>query len=245
MPTDNAGESASRPESPSETVAIGLLGEDLTAVPGPSTTLLPDDDGGTYLRTTLTGPGTVRYAFEAPEDSVMSVARDDSVAVLDPDEALLAGFAAPVVTDADGEELRAWWAPVEDASAPLALDLVPEGTDGSADGRDGADPAVAYPLTVEVYLGRDVVSGVEWGQREGGRSLAVTPTAWGRASGTTGRTYGWDDVVRLEPSADTTVMRNQFLCHVDGARQKDTWNLEPWRPDISFFRYLLARCNPT
>ncbi|MEP7765519.1 DUF2599 domain-containing protein [Sanguibacter sp. 25GB23B1] len=219
---------------------VQLLGEDLTVAQTPSTTLDPDGDGGTHVRTTVAEPGAVRYTFDAPDESVVTVARDDSVAVVGADGTLLAGFAEPVVTDATGEEVRARWTPVEDGPDRIALDLAPDDAE-----RRGADSTTAYPLTIEVHLGRDVVSGVEWGVREGGTSLAVTPTAWGRASGTTGRSYGWADVVRLEPSADTTVMRNQFLCHVDGARQKDTWNLEPWRPDISFIGYLLARCNPT
>lgn len=245
MPTDNAGESATRPDSPVETVAVGLLGSDPQVVQTLATTLVTDGDGGMHVRTTLSVPGTVRYTFDAPADSVLDEAYDRTVAVVDADRELVGGLAAPVGTGADGAGLRLGWSEVDEPGTALALDLVVDGGEQPEGGETSEDDAVAYPVTIDVHLGRDIVSGVEWGDREGGRSLAVTPTSWGRDAGATSRTYGWADVVRLEPSADTTVMRNQFLCHVDGARQKDTWNLEPWRPEISFVGYLLARCNPT
>ncbi|WP_245862798.1 DUF2599 domain-containing protein [Sanguibacter antarcticus] len=229
-----------------------MLGASPSVAQTPTTALVPDGDGGMHLRTTLPEPGAVRYTFEAPGESSVVVAWDSSVAVVGSDDELRGGLAAPVVTDTTGSEVPSSWTEVDDIGGLLALDLAPDGYDATGESADASaddtaaasDPAVAYPLTVDVYLGQAVVASVEWGEREGGRSLAVTPTAWGRASGTTGRTYGWDDVVRLDPSADTSVMRKQFLCHVDGAREKDTWNLEPWRPDISFIGYLIARCNP-
>ena len=245
LPTDNAGDGASSPDSSAETVAVELLGDDLVVLESAATSVTADGDGGVHLRTTLAEPGAVRYTFDAPAGTVVTVAPDRSAAVVGAEGELRAGLAAPIITTADGTELRTRWtvAEPEDQTAPLALDL--DTAPGARDRESMDEDATVYPLTVEVHLGQDVVSSVEWGDREGGRSLAVTPTSWGRESGLTGRDYGWADVVRLEPSADTDVMRNQFLCHVDGARQKDTWNLEPWRPDISFFGYLLARCNPT
>ena len=244
-PTDNAGDSASSPDSSAETVAVQVLGDDLLVLQPSATSVTPDGDGGVHLRTTLTEPGAVRYTFDAPAGATVTVASDRSAAVVGAEGELRAGLAAPVITTVDGTELRTRWtvAEAEDQVAPLVLDL--DTAPGARDRESTDADATVYPLTVDVHLGRAVVSSVEWGDREGGRSLAVTPTAWGRESGLTGREYGWADVVRLEPAADTSVMRNQFLCHVDGARQKDTWNLEPWRPDISFFGYLLARCNPT
>lgn len=213
------------------------MGEELVVPQPPATTLAPDAEGGFHLRSTLAGPGVLRYTFDAPEGAVVAVARDRSVAVVGADGDLYAGLAAPVVTAADGTGLSPRWTTVGDET-DLTLDLDP-----AADGAARED--VPFPVTVDVHLGSAVVARVEWGEREGGRSLALTPTAWGRESGAAGRRYGWSDVVRLEPSADTRVMKNQFLCHLDGARRKDTWNLEPWRPDLSFLDYLLARCNPT
>ncbi|WP_373790284.1 DUF2599 domain-containing protein [Achromobacter insuavis] len=68
------------------------------------------------------------------------------------------------------------------------------------------------------------------------------------------RDLGWPtaalEAVRAElaavgPEARTTVMDHQLRCHALGAPGKDTWNLEPWRPELDYLAYLLARCNPT
>lgn len=85
---------------------------------------------------------------------------------------------------------------------------------------------------------------VEWAEDlEGGRSLQVFPTAWGRDP--RAAEQGWAEVIALEPEADTQVMELQFRCHALGAPEKESWNLEPWRPDVPFHEMLLARCNPT
>ena len=36
----------------------------------------------------------------------------------------------------------------------------------------------------------------------------------------------------------------QGLAHALGAPDKDSWNLEPWRPDVGLLATLTARCNP-
>ena len=88
-------------------------------------------------------------------------------------------------------------------------------------------------------------SPADWGEREGGRSLAVEPTAWARAGGLAAQEGIWAAVIAQEPEADTNGMRDQLLCHALGAPDKETWNLEPWRPDVGSFATLAARCNPT
>jgi hypothetical protein len=64
-------------------------------------------------------------------------------------------------------------------------------------------------------------------------------------SGATGSATAWSDLLAVEPEADTPGMETQLQCHLLGARDKATWNLEPWRPDLSLVQYALARCNPT
>lgn len=195
-----------------------------------------DGNSGQIVTATIPDAGPeplVRLVVDAQPGSSLVMAGDGTGAVVSPSGALVAGFTAPVVVDAAGTPLPASWQPPE-AGDPsgLAVDLVAD------------PPAAAYPLTVTVHLGTTVVAGTEWGNREGGESLAVTPSAWGRVSGQTGVAFGWADVVRREPAADTPVMEKQFRCHQLGAPDKATWNLEPWRPDVSYLDYLLARCNP-
>lgn len=133
------------------------------------------------------------------------------------------------------------------------------GTAGTAGTASGADDAAGAPAgdagrtgtpddaaawDVVVPLGTRAVRSTDWGEREGGRSLAVDPTAWARAAGQAGRELVWAQVVAAEPEADTPTMHDQLVCHAVGAPDKATWNLEPWRPDVGLLATMSARCNP-
>ncbi|MET7133980.1 DUF2599 domain-containing protein [Cellulosimicrobium sp. MI9406] len=113
---------------------------------------------------------------------------------------------------------------------------------GDADGAATPDDAAAWDVVVP--LGTRAVRTTDWGEREGGRSLAVDPTAWARAAGQAGRELVWAQVVAAEPEADTPTMHDQLVCHAVGAPDKATWNLEPWRPDVGLLATMSARCNP-
>lgn len=135
------------------------------------------------------------------------------------------------------------------ASRPVAADgaalswLAAVGDDGvtlSVEAPDGADLSGG----VGAVVGVGAVDSVSWFQREGGESLAVVPSAWGRAGGLTVAAYGWGDVLAQDAGADVPGMEKQFACHAMGAPGKDSWNLEPWRPDVSLAEFVIARCNP-
>ncbi|NOV98962.1 DUF2599 domain-containing protein [Isoptericola halotolerans] len=145
------------------------------------------------------------------------------------------------------------------------LDLHPDGTvtvrddDGTAiaaltSPSDGADLAVVdggvqivadAPGRTTTTFGSQAVAGTDWGDREGGRSLAVSPAAWARGAGAAGEELVWTELVAADPDVDTATMRDQLTCHTLGAPDKETWNLEPWRPDVGLVAVLAARCNPT
>lgn len=95
-----------------------------------------------------------------------------------------------------------------------------------------------------IWVSSVAVQDAVWGQNEGGQSLAVTPSAWARAGGSAASTGLWSQLVVREPDADTPSMRAQLECHELGAPDKATWNLEPWRPDVSTLEMISARCNP-
>lgn len=96
------------------------------------------------------------------------------------------------------------------------------------------------------------VDHVEWAKWGDLSSLRVFPTAAGRdASGllsTVRPDEGWAEVLRLSPDADIPGMREQFICHWEFADftepGKSSWNLEPWRPEVSEQEMLDAGCNP-
>ncbi|WP_448058808.1 DUF2599 domain-containing protein [Cellulomonas hominis] len=225
------------------TAAAGAPPADGTAAPstatplaGPPLTIAPQEDG-TVTATAQVPAGTptpvVVATLAAPDSAAFDVQSDGSVLVRDAVGTILGGLGVVAGT-------------VDGASAGLA------GLAAAGDGlltltlttrAGGADlPAT----TVTVRLATVAVDRVEWTDREdeGGRSLAVFPSAWGRTGQLAAVEAGWAQVVVLAPDADTTGMHDQFVCHTIGAPDKESWNLEPWRPEVGSLATLLARCNP-
>jgi hypothetical protein len=91
---------------------------------------------------------------------------------------------------------------------------------------------------------------VKWGDLS---SLRVYPTLAARAESARPGTLGqadaaWAEVLADAPDADLPGMRAQFLCHWQYAEiaepGKVSWNLEPWRPEVSDAAMFAAGCNP-
>ncbi|WP_052293912.1 DUF2599 domain-containing protein [Sanguibacter keddieii] len=205
---------------------------------GPTVASPPDGDTGTVLTVVVEDPAAP-VILDVPEavGGSVQVAADRTAAVLHADGRLALGLALPKAEGTNGTQARVRWVETAEGAQPgdgpsLVLDV------------SAVDPAV-FPLVVTTQLGASVVASASWGDREGGRSLAVTPTDWGRVSGATGSATAWADLLAVEPEADTPGMETQLQCHLLGARDKATWNLEPWRPDLGLVEYALARCNPT
>ena len=106
-----------------------------------------------------------------------------------------------------------------------------------------APPAQASPY----------VSHVEWAKWGDLSSLRVYPTAAARRTGGQAGTDGlaaeaWTEILALAPDAEIPGMREQFMCHWNFAEfvepGKVSWNLEPWRPEVSYDKMIATRCNP-
>lgn len=198
-------------------------------------TVEPQPDGSVtatapvWARTT---PPALVATLAAPEGTTFDPQVDGSVVVRDAAGAFVGGLAAATASSEDDARLRA-------AYEVVAPDLL---TVTVSPGLTGA--TFDAPGTVRVWFGTAVLESATWGEREGGRSLAVDPTPWARSGGLAGQDGTWAAVVAQEPEADSTGMRDQFLCHAVGAPDKETWNLEPWRPDVGSLATLAARCNP-
>jgi Protein of unknown function (DUF2599) len=111
-----------------------------------------------------------------------------------------------------------------------------------------APAAAADPVTGPPYV--DHVEWAKWGDLS---SLRVFPTESGRrAAGELGTgaqaDEAWVEVLTLSPDADIPGMRAQFICHWQFAEfaepGKVSWNLEPWRPEVSDTEMLDSGCNP-
>lgn len=180
----------------------------------------------------------------SPADGSLVRNSDGSITVLDAAGTPLGGLSAPEATETSGSAGRAGVVVVAPTRAEVhvkARGATPSGTRSAT----GDDTGPAHGWTVTTWLGAQGVRSATWGDREGGRSLAVDPTPWARQSGIVGEATAWAQLVASEPEAASTTMRDQFDCHALGATDKKTWNLEPWRPDVGFLATAAARCNPT
>jgi hypothetical protein len=118
--------------------------------------------------------------------------------------------------------------------------------------------AVSVPLGLAPTASADMASPpyidhVEWAKWADLNSLRVYPTESGRSQarqlGTNAQAEeAWTEVLAFSRDADTPGMKGQFLCHWHIAEfaqpGKISWNLEPWRPEVSDAQMLAAGCNP-
>ncbi|MDQ0425960.1 MULTISPECIES: DUF2599 domain-containing protein [Cellulomonas] len=107
------------------------------------------------------------------------------------------------------------------------------------DGAAGAGGAVSFEV------GTAALTSATWGEAEGGRSLAVVPAPWVRGGSLAAQRALESQLEATEPEAATPTMRAQLWCHVLGAPDKASWNLEPWRPEVGTGTLIATRCNPT
>ncbi len=103
--------------------------------------------------------------------------------------------------------------------------------------------STAPPVSASFDLATRALESATWGEREGGRSLAVVPSPWGRSGNDAAVALVWQQVLATAPDADVPGMRDQLVCHSVGAPDKESWNLEPWRPDVGLLATLAAACN--
>lgn len=96
----------------------------------------------------------------------------------------------------------------------------------------------------------DHVQWAKWGDMS---SLRVYPTDAARTVSTQPGTdaqanEAWAEVLTLSPDANIAGMKAQFLCHWHYAELfepgKVSWNLEPWRNEVSDEEMIAAGCNP-
>lgn len=220
-------------------------------------TVTPDEDGSSRVAFVLALPAASAGDADAtsgpvaappatldlvsPADGSLVRNSDGSLSVLDAAGTTLGGFSAPEATEASGPAARAGVVVVE----PTRAEVHVQAEGAAASGAPGETSPTPQSVTVTTWLGAQGVRSATWGEREGGRSLAVDPTPWARLSGMVGEATAWAQLVASEPEAGSRTMRDQFDCHALGATDKATWNLEPWRPDVGFLATAAARCNPT
>lgn len=207
----------------------------------------PIEDGSVRINTVInsaSSPHTFTYALDVPSSAVLELQDDGSVQIRD-GENWLGGVAPPWATDAAG----------------VVLD-----THYEVDGHQliqEVEPTLdaAYPIVADPWLGKALVSKTVWQWQPAykGYTLKVYPTVWGRAGAFVtvgGATYFWlrssfwNEVKSKTAGTreETNSMRDQFYCHVDFVRiydpKKASWNIDTWRPNVSYKEMIRSDCNP-
>lgn len=256
IPVNDAGEvSLSRPgDGADASLSVGLpatgsteeavVAEDGTVTYNsnlPSTDIAVQAfDDGVRVQTVLlnaAAPTEFTYPVNVPVGGSMTVTEDGGVLVLDAEGVPHGGFAAPWAKDSQG------------ADVPTRYEIR---------GRDViqfVDHASAgYPVVADPWLWRDLISSANWVRRSEGWTLEVAPTGWARwnAGGYAVGVAGWNELYAkyryrgLNTNLDG--MRDQWICHQQivaiRTPRKATWNLDEWRPNVSYAQTVNASCNP-
>jgi len=113
--------------------------------------------------------------------------------------------------------------------------------------------ALAPVASADPVPGPPYVDHVQWSKWGDLSSLRVYPTHAARVAavepGTDSQAdEAWTEVLTFSPDADVPGMKAQFLCHWHFAELaepgKVSWNLEPWRNEVSDEQMVAAGCNP-
>jgi hypothetical protein len=108
--------------------------------------------------------------------------------------------------------------------------------------------AAADPVPGPPYI--DHVQWAKWGDMS---SLRVYPTEAARQASLEPGTQAqadeaWAEVLTRSPDANSPGMKAQFVCHWRYAEfaqpGKVSWNIEPWRNEVSDEDMVAAACNP-
>jgi hypothetical protein len=116
-----------------------------------------------------------------------------------------------------------------------------------------ASLALAPTASADPVPGPPYVDHVQWAKWGDMSTLRVYPTDAAREAALEPGTdpqagEAWAEVLTLSPDADIPGMKAQFVCHWHYAELvepgKTSWNLEPWRNEVSEEAMIAARCNP-
>jgi hypothetical protein len=250
LPMSSAGMlEVTRPAGVRVALALPLSGGDRPAVMASDGTVtyqeaLPGTDlavevfeGGVRFSTVVndaSAPSALHYAFELPEGARMVAGDAGSAMILDADQAPLGGIEAPVAFDAQHRAV-ATHIEIQDGELVQVIEHA---------------ASTVYPVITSYYLGFDLIASASWIHRSQGWTLSVDPTGWLRTNcgGYVPGSAAWDELYSKYKNHGLNTnlggMRDQLICHVQIACFKDRFNLDEWRPDVSYPATVAALCNP-
>lgn len=171
--------------------------------------------------------------------NLLDIDQDDSrpnaIYVVNDDDEIVGGVAAPWAYDSTGKR-------IETSFSLEGNTLIQHVRHRSAQ--------VSYPIVADPWIGKSLIASAKWVNRSEGRTLMVSPTGWARFNGgdyLVGNA-GWNELYSKYKTKGLTKnlggMKDQFICHQEFAFLKSTWNLDEWRPDVSYAQTVNSKCNP-
>lgn len=199
---------------------------------GSTTVPVVKNDGSLQIATIIArADAPTRYAYDLslPSGSML-VQEDGMVVIREADGSFAGGFAPAWATDANGADVATRY----EIEGSTLVQVVEHTTSN-----------VAYPVTADPYLGIALIQSGRWVNKSQGRTLEITPTAWGRANGNNPTAVSAlnSEFCGKFRSACTTQMWWQLGCHAQFAPFKGTWNLDAWRYRPSYYAYIQNGCN--
>lgn len=85
---------------------------------------------------------------------------------------------------------------------------------------------------------------IESYEMEGTDRYVITPTDEARTIGSSALSSDYGPALSRVGIPATDSLAGQLACHSVFASDKDTWNLEAWRPHVSLTSYISSQCNP-
>lgn len=205
--------------------------------------LVEKEEGEAQILGQIDDPGvdSVEYSVDLPPESHLEVLESGEVAMLDDSGSLVAGMSAPWAVDAQGGPVQTsfeW-----DAERSILTQSIPKGLH-----------ADRFPVMTDPYLGKELYHKATTSGSYGSRyKINAFVTPWGRTW--TGRaTFGYHrDEVKSDLKwksywySNSGSIREQHYCHVffgGPAHWEPDYNMESWRPYVSWWRQAQNKCNP-
>lgn len=198
------------------------------------------EDSGRILTLLNSTESPTEYSYEIIISNGGELKKDDEsggVVILDYEGNFLGGFAPPWAVDSSGKEIPTHY----EIRDNYLVQII-----------NHTDHTVDYPIVADPYFGYNLISHAYWRQRSNGITFSVIPTTWARwqGGGYLPGVYGWNELVNRyyytisSRTRNFGGMRDQYICHQQFAFYKSSWNLEPWRPDVSYSSTVANLCNP-
>lgn len=180
------------------------------------------------------------YNINLPIGSTINKSDDGGIIVFDNQGAFIGGFAAPWAIDSQGNKIPTRYE-IRGSSVVQIIDHISSNT--------------SYPVVADPWMYINLISSASWEYKSSGWRLLVTPTLWARVNGGSALPYyvglaGWDELYSKYKDSGRGIkynlggMKDQYVCHQQFAFYKSTWNLDEWRPDVSYYNTVMALCNP-